>query len=208
MVLFLFVSPSHAGLKNKKEKIIPIYFYENVNKKDFFNKVDEYMQKKKYQLSMYYPELGFMQVQGKDISILIKQFGNDIYLLVYPPEKQSGKLEEIHSFTENMAKYMNDISQNSYPIIDEHLYKELQTDIKQIKTTRKTSIPDDTYNSEVYIIDTKRYVGYKKYKPSKFDKAKQKAQHKIDKQYYKQKEKTQKYLERQQKKETNKKRSV
>ncbi len=206
IILFLFsVSSAYACFWQKKEKPVPVYFYENVNKKDFFNKADEYVQHKKYNLDMYYPELGFMHIKNNDISILIKQFGNDVYLLVYPPENKAGKLESIHFFTEDITKYMKNISPNAYPVLDENLFKELQKDVRQIKETRKTAVPDDTYKSDVlYTFSVKRYVGYEKYKPSKFDKAKLKAQHKIDKEYYKQKEKAQNYFERQQKKEQKK----
>ncbi len=209
-LIFVFgnfsLAKSSKKAQNKKKEVIPVYFYENVNKNDFFMGIDEYMQKKKYKLSMYYPELGFIHIKNNDISILIKQFGRDVYLLVYPPEKKSGKLESIDNFTNDITNYMKKTTQNSYPIIDEYFYTQLQKDLKQIQTTRQSSLNEDTFNpnSDVYEFSVKRYVGYKKYKLSKLDKAKKKAQHKIDKQYYKQKAKSEQLIKKQQNKKKDK----
>ena len=69
IILVLFCLPVFAVSHSKKNKTIPIYFYENVNKKDCFDKLDNYLQEKKYSFSMYYPELGFVHTQKDDISI-------------------------------------------------------------------------------------------------------------------------------------------
>ncbi len=204
------ITPSLACFKSKKQpktKVQPVYFYENVNKKDFFNKLDKYMQEKNYPLSMYYPELGFMHLKNNDISVLIKQFGNDVYLFIYPPKKNLGNMESIALLIKDINNYMKEMSQNAYPIIDEYFYIQMEKDVKQIKETRKSCLAEDTYKPDTYTFSVKRYVGYEKYKPSRYDNIKKKAQYKIDKEYYKQKEKTEKYFERQKKKDAKRNKS-
>ena len=206
-LIFALNNPSFAGIKSKskqshKNKICPIYFYENTDKKTVFNKADKFMQEKKYNVSMYYPEHGFMHIKNNDTSILIKQFGNDAYLLIYPPEKKQGNSPS--GFSKDIVSYITGTSKNEYPIIDEYFYRQLEKDIKLIKETRKSCIQEDTYNPDVYTFSVKRYVGYKKYKGSKYDKLKNKAEHKLNKQYYKEKENKNKSTKKQEHKEKSK----
>ncbi len=140
----------------------PIYFFENASKNEFFDYVDETLQKNKYDVKKFYPELGFLTVNYKTkkhsteiISINLKQYGNDLYLFIDTTKKNTKLEQDIYK---NLKKH----SQNSYLITDDYFCKELTKDVNSINKARKNYLKDDIYNPFVYQISMKRYIGYDK----------------------------------------------
>lgn len=177
ILLFLvFIAMTNLGAFGRPKKVKcnkPIYFFENVQKADYFNYIDELIQAQNYDLKKFYPELGFMSIAYKVkrgepeiVGLSLKQFGNDVYLFI-DISKSDTELERY--LYKDLKKY----SKNSYLLRNDYFCKELTKDVKLINTRRKNHVTDDVYNPLTYKISLKRYVGYDKKKYFRFRKSKE-----------------------------------
>jgi len=162
ILISLINSPVFAKSKKLKCKK-PIYFFENVNKNDYFNYLDELSQKNKYNVVKFYPELGFISLNYKakrtkkeeTVALNLKQYGNDVYLFIDISKGNTTLEKEVYSTLKPYAK-------NSYLISDDVLCRDLTRDVASINTNRRSIAPDNDYNPHFYRISMHRYVGYDK----------------------------------------------
>lgn len=164
LILSIIINCGAFGKPKKVKCQKPIYFFENQKKDIFFNYMDEVVQKEGYYVEKMYPDLGFILVkyqikQNKTIPVglLLKQFGNDVYLFIDIP-KNNTKLEHY------VYKGLKEKAKNSYLLNNDLFCKQLTQDANSISTRRKSTLQETQYNPSVYIIDMKRYVGYDKKK--------------------------------------------
>ncbi|MCQ2957563.1 MAG: hypothetical protein MJ180_01525 [Candidatus Gastranaerophilales bacterium] len=165
ILLFLICLTLFNGVVFAKSKKIkckkPIYFFENVNKNDFFDYLDDFTQKKKYKVEKFYPELGYISLKYKAkrkpeiVSLSLKQYGSDVYLFI-DISKGNTKLEkEVYALLKPHAA-------NSYLIKDDLMCRDLTKDVASINTNRKSTERENEYDNSVYRISMQRYVGYDK----------------------------------------------
>ena len=141
-----------------------IYFFEEVKKDEYFNYLDEFVQNGKYDVTKYSDQYGYIFVNYKvrkkfiPAKLLLKQYGNDVYLFV-DTKKKNSKLEKgLYASLKKHAK-----SSSLYK--DDFFCKQLSKDINSIETTGKPILEETQYNPGVYVINMKRYVGYNKKTP-------------------------------------------
>lgn len=170
LIIAIFVINTSAFGRPKKSKCKkPIYFFENVKKDILFDELDKTIQSEEYELEKMYPELGYISIkyfikkEAKPVGLLIKQFGNDAYLFIDISKNATSLEKNVYN---NLKKY----SKNSYLMNDDMLCRQLSQDAASIHARKKTTIQETPYNSDIYIINMKRYVGYDKktYKWEKF----------------------------------------
>ena len=128
-----FAQDSFAKVKKIKCNK-PIYFFENVNKREYFYYLDESLQNQ-YELKKYYPELGFISFnyevkrnKPEIVALNLKQFGRDVFLFI-DISKSNTKLEQ--KIYEDLKKH----STNSYLIRDDYFCKELTKDVNLITSS-------------------------------------------------------------------------
>ncbi len=148
-----------SAVKCKK----PIYFFENANKNDYFDYLDDFMQNKKYKVEKFYPELGFISLKYKTnkfkkpeiVALSLKQYGSDVYLFIDISEGNTKLEKEVYALLKLHAT-------NSYLIKDDLMCRDLTNDVASINTNRKSNARETEYDNNVYRISMQRYVGYDK----------------------------------------------
>ena len=163
----LIITILNSGAFGKPKKIKckkPIYFFEDVKKDEYFNYLDNTIQQEKYKLEKMYPELGYLSVNYRvkkevvPVGILLKQFGNDIYLFIDIDKKNT-------SLEKNIYNSLKKHTKNSYLMNDDLFCRQLTKDAASIRTGRKAYLQETQYIPGTYVIHMKRYVGYDKKTP-------------------------------------------
>ncbi|MCR4881536.1 MAG: hypothetical protein K6A44_06270 [bacterium] len=165
IAFLIFITAINCGAFGKPKKVTckkPIYFFENQKKDIFFGYLDEIVQHEGYEVEKMQYDLGYMLLKyniKKDkvvpVSLLLKQFGNDVYLFIDIP-KNNTELEHY------IYKGLKDKSKNSYLLNNDYFCKQLTQDAESIRTRSKSTLQETQYNPAVYVMDMKRYVGYDK----------------------------------------------